>query len=291
LNIPVIVAAPLFIAAIVMAVRFVGCSLDETGLESPQPYSTAVIASNPVSFWRLNDPTATTAKDSTGASPGTYENVAGVTVGVAGLANTDTDNTAASFSGGTGSPTTGGGYISVAYSPKLNPATQFTVEALVNPSAIGNGDVNDFHAVISSRDIEAGDSFGYILYLHGSGFEAWVGDGTGSWPAAVVAAGAVVDGGPYYVAMTYDGSTLKMYVNPTDTEAEIATNTEQFAQITATYTPTTKNALLIGAGGNEGATPKYDFPGVIQDVAVYNDVLPFATIQSHFSIAMTGFST
>jgi hypothetical protein len=33
------------------------------------------------------------------------------------------------------------------------------------------------------------------------------------------------------------------------------------------------------------------FPGVIGDVAIYNDALDFATIQAHFAIAMTGFST
>ncbi len=290
MNDTLIVAAPLLIAAVVLSLRFVGCSLDEGGLESPQPYSTAIIATpNLVSFWRLNETSGTKAADSSGPNNGTYQGVGGVTLGVAGLANTDTDNTAAQFNGGTGTTHTGGGYVSVPFAASLNPA-KFTIEALVNPSAIGNDDVDDYHAVVSSRNIAGGDSFGYVLYLHGTGFEAWVGDDTTSWPDAVVAAGAVVDGGPYYVAMTYDGTTLKMYVNPTDTEAEIATNAEQFAQSTVTYTPTAVNELRIAAGANEMAAAAC-FPGVIADVAIYNDALDFAAIQAHFAIAMTGFST
>src|SRR5271155_374180 len=107
----IIIAAPLLIAAIVMTVRFVGCSLDETGTESPQPYSTLILPSaSLVSFWRLNDSSTAKALDSADGNSGAYQNTTGVTLGVAGLANTDTDNTAASFDGGTGSPTVGGGF-------------------------------------------------------------------------------------------------------------------------------------------------------------------------------------
>jgi Concanavalin A-like lectin/glucanases superfamily len=204
-----------------------------------------------------------------------------VTLGTPGLANTDTDNTAASFDGATG-------YVSVPFAANVN-SPKFTVEALVNPSAIGNGDANDFHAVVSARNIDAGNTSGYILYLHGASFEAWVGTGTPTWaPAVAVTAGAVAGAGPYYLAMTYDGTTLTLYVNPTDTEAEVATNPEQSAAAGAPYVPNTQTELRIGAGANEQAAT-YFFPGVIGDVAIYSDALDFATIQAHFSIAFTGF--
>lgn len=297
MNEPIIVAGPLLIAAIIMAVRFVGCSLDEGGLESPQPYSTAVLATpNLVSFWRLNETSGTKAADSSDGNGGTYQNVSGVKLGVAQLANTDTNNTAAKFDGGTGSPSAGGGQVSVPFAANLNPAASkpFTVEALVNPTMIGNGDVNDYHAVVSSRNIAGGDSYGYILYLHGTNFEAWVGNGTPTWSSAVVDAGAAVDAGPYYLTMTYDGTTLKLYVNPTGTEAELATNPEEFAQLAVTYLPNPANELRIGAGENENTnavTANYCFPGVIQDVAFYDAAVDFTTVQAHFAIAMTGFST
>ncbi len=293
MHAPIIVAAPLLIAAVVMAVRFVGCSLDESGTESPQPYSTAILpTAHLVSFWRLNETSGTKAADSSDGNNGKYQNAPGVTLGVAGLANNDTGNTALELDGGTGSPSVNGGYVSVPFAATLNPA-KFTVEALVNPAVIGNGDINDYHAVVSSRNINPSpvETFGYILYLHGNDFEAWVGNDTITWPDAVVTAGAVAGGGPYYLAMTYDGTTLKLYVNPTDTEAEIATNAEQFAQATVGYTPTATHELRIGAGANEQTTAMYCFSGVIQDVAIYDDALDFATIQSHFAVAMTGFAT
>jgi hypothetical protein len=285
---PIIIAGPLLIAAVVVAVRFVGCSLDEGGTGVPAPYSTVILpTAHLVSFWRLNDTSFTKAADSSDGNTGKYQNTGGVTLGVPpGLANTDTDNTGAKFDGGTGSPSTGGGYVSVPFASNLNPA-KFTVEALVNPSAV---DASDYHAVVSSRSIDTTtlDTAGYIVYLHGADFEAWIGNGTTAWPSAVVNAGVAANSGPYYLAMTYDGTTLKLYVNPANAEPDLTA--EEFAQTAATHTPTTKNELRIGAGANEEAVPQYDFPGVIQDVAIYDDALDFTTIQSHFSIAMTGFS-
>jgi Concanavalin A-like lectin/glucanases superfamily len=289
---PIIIAAPLLIAAIVMGLRFVGCSLDTEGELSPTPYSGVVIAApGVVSFWRLNETAGDKAADSTDGNNGTYQNVSQVTLGVDGLANTDTDNTAASFDGGSGDPTINGGYVSVPFNANVNPA-KFTVEALVNPSAVGTGDANDYHAVVSARDIDAGKTSGYILYLHGSDFEAWVGTGTATWaPAVVVKAGVKPNTGPFYLAMTYDGSTLSLFVNPTaDTLADITSNDEEFAQATVTYVKNTTTQLRIGAGANEQVTPTYCFPGVIGDVAIYSDALSYADILQHFTVAMTGFS-
>jgi hypothetical protein len=281
----ILIAAPLLIAAIVMAVRFVGCSLDEGGLAVP--YDTAVLATaNLVSFWSLSETTGTAAKDTaTGGNDGKYQGGTGVTLGVPGLAHLDTVTTAAKFDGAAG-------YVSVSFKSNVNPA-KFTVEALVNPSAIGNGDPNDYHAIVSSRSIDTTtlDTAGYILYLHGNAFEAWVGDGTTNWPSVSVAADVKASGGPYYVVMTYDGTKLELYVNPTDTATDILGNPSQFKQAAVTYTPTTKNELRIAAGANEATPPKYWFPGVIQNVAVYDTPLAYGTIQSHFAMAMTGIST
>ena len=297
MNYSIIIAAPLLIAAVVMATRFVGCSLDESGTASPQPYSTLLLPIGTlVSLWRLNDTSFPTALDSKGTNGGTYQNTTtGVVLGVTpGLANTDSANTCARFDGGSGSPTTGGGYVSAKYVPSLNP-TAFTVEALVNPSAIGlTTDPNDYHAIVSSRHINPSpvQTFGYILYLHHSGFEAWIGDGSANFVTVQVAAGVKANEGPWYVAMTYDGAMLKLYVNPTNTQAELLTTPDQYAQVAATtFKPNTVTELRIGAGDNDHPAATYCFPGVIQDVAVYNAALAFTDIQSHYAVAMTGFST
>ena len=84
----VVIAAPLLIAAIVMAVRFVGCGLDTSGI--PESYSGTVSGTTGLQgFWQLNDPSgSTTAADSVGGAPngtepGTYQ--PGSTPGVTGL--------------------------------------------------------------------------------------------------------------------------------------------------------------------------------------------------------------
>ena len=148
----VIIAAPLLIAAMVMAVRFVGCGLSTMGTGAPESYSGTVSATTGLQgFWQLNDPSgSTTAADSVGGAPsGTYH--AGAHPGVAGLVcsdATDGSATAASFDGVKG-------YVSVGFDPKLNPP-HFTVEALVSPSKIAS-------SVVVSSDT------GYQLVLNGNG--------------------------------------------------------------------------------------------------------------------------
>jgi hypothetical protein len=68
----------------------------------------------------------------------------------------------------------------------------------------------DTHVIVSS------DS-GYRLVLIGGAFEASVAADAGTQPPVVVFPGEqgppYQEGPPYYAAMTYDGSTLSMYVN------------------------------------------------------------------------------
>ena len=77
-----------------------------------------------------------------------------------------------------------------------------TVEALVQPAGI---DTNK-HVIVSSDT-------GYQLVLNGNDFEASVAAGGAFQPPVVVNAGAEANQ-PYYLAMTYDGANLQLYVNP-----------------------------------------------------------------------------
>src|ERR1700684_996358 len=82
----VIIAAPLLIAAIVMAVRFVGCGLATSGLEASASYSGTVSGTGGlVSFWQLDDTSGTTAVDSADSNNGTYQG--GFAPGANGLLN------------------------------------------------------------------------------------------------------------------------------------------------------------------------------------------------------------
>jgi hypothetical protein len=274
----VLLVAPLALASFVMLFGFVGCRLDSIGEAGNQPdpdpepdpeleqYKIDV-TNNPnlVSYWRLGEPPGeTTAVDSKGDNDGTY--VGGLTLGQPGLLVVDTD-TAAQFDGSTG-------FVNVPRNDdSLNPAT-FTVEAIAD---VAGGD-DQLRAVVSSRDID-GDAqkSGYILYASDQNkWEAWVGDGSlGAWQ---VVTGPDVTPGQHYLAMTYNGTTLNLYVDPVD---------DTPASAAVPYVPNTAQELRIGAGVNE-ADPLEFFNGVIDEVAVYDVDLDFSVIQTHFAIATTG---
>jgi hypothetical protein len=265
----VLLAAPLILASSVLVFAFVGCSLDSEGLGPGEPpaseqYSTDV-TTKAISYWRLGEPPLeTTAADSKGSNPGTY--VGGVTLGVPGLVVGGPD-TAAHFDGSTG-------YVSVPHNDNsLNPPS-FTVEALVNVEGDGQ-----YGAVVSSRDISTtGEVFGYVLYASDQNrWEAWVGDG--GLPPWQILTGPDVTPGVHYLAMTYDKTTLKLYLDPFADEPLSAD---------VPYQPNTVRELRIGAGANELTDPQWFFNGVIDEVAVYDFALDFATLHEHFSLALPG---
>ncbi len=273
-----IFAAPLLIGAIVLALRFVGCSFQPAA--APTDYSDAVLGTTGlVSFWRLNDQSGTTAADSKDSNPGTYEN--GVTLGGPSLVHTDTDNYAASFDGSTQ-------YVEVPFAANIN-TPQFTVEAIVNPTAVGTG-ANDFHAIVFTRAGDtAGNALGFFLCLFNNEFQVRIGTGTPTVSVVAVPAGVVANGGPYYVVVTYDGTTLTLYVNPVDKldPGNPGETADQQASANLTYAPNTHVDLVIGATFPE-PTREFFFPGVIQDVALYDQALDFSTIQAHFYVLMGG---
>jgi hypothetical protein len=264
----VLIVAPLVLASFVMLFAFVGCFLDSSGLGGPVAYSDSVLANDSlVGYWRLGDAArSTTAVDSKGDNDGTY--VGNVTLGepslVAGVADP-----AARFDGSTA-------YVSVPFDAALNPA-KFTVEAVVEVS----GNEGQFRAVASSRDIvgDTATTFGFILYASdANNWQAWVGDGTTNvWQ---VVTGPDVTPGKHYVAMTYNGQTLKLYVDPGEVDAP--------ATADVAYSPNTARELRIGSGANESETPQFFWNGVLDDVAIYNVDLSFEQIQAHHSLATTG---
>jgi Concanavalin A-like lectin/glucanases superfamily len=263
----VLLAAPLVLASLVLLVAFVGCHF-EPGTLPTALYSHEVFNHpNLVGYWRLDEaPGATHATDTApnGGNLGKYEG--GVALGEPGLDVTEPTNTAARFE------PLQGAYVKVPYRAALNPP-EFTVVALVGLV----GGAGTYRAVVSSRNLDPPPiqyTFGYILYASADNkWEAWVGDGQTSW---VKVQGPEAVDGPYFLAMTYDGTTLKLYVNPA---------VEPPATVAVNYQENTVTELRIGAGANEAATPLYFFPGRIDEVQVYNTALDLATIQRHYKLA------
>jgi hypothetical protein len=146
--------------------------------------------------------------------------------------------------------------------------------------------------VVFSRSNDAANhTLGYNIFLHGSDFVARAGTGTTQLARVTVPARAVANGGPYYLALTYDGTTLTLYVNPVDhfDPANPGATAQQQASTAITYAPNTSADFLIGASNFPGPAEHFFFPGIISDVAVYNVALDFSKIQEHYAVMMMGF--
>ncbi len=140
-------------------------------------------------------------------------------------------------------------YIEVPFSPTLNTKT-FTIEGWVKPQAGRN-----YRAVITSRD-SLRTIQGYIIYITPNNkWSLWIGHG-GDWQTID---GPTIQAGVWtHLAGTYDGQTLKFFING----AEVGSQN-------STYIPNIKQPLRIGAGATE-SDPNYFFPGQIADVRYWD---------------------
>jgi Concanavalin A-like lectin/glucanases superfamily len=188
-----------------------------------------------------------------------------------------------------------GCYVEVDWNDKFIPKTTFTVEAWVRVDWTAN-DPHAWRFVLDMREYSPVTT-GFAIYAKADdntpGMYLWaaiVGDGSSSFvfldntelpitlkdPAA--SAGTV-----FYLALTYDGQNLTLFVNG-----------EQAGQTASGYAPNAAQVLWIGAGtpysprrtqpaGPDPASPLFPFVGAIQDVAIYKIALDAATVATHFN--------
>ena len=230
-------------------------------------YEAAVVASKPVSWWRLDEaPGSTNLWDSMGRHDGYYTNVSGtpVTLGVPGALLTDSD-TAVSFDGSSAS------YGVVPYSAALNAATG-TIECWVNAGASLNSGV-----AVSSQFGDKGWFFapigfnynpsGWTLYNDSGGTTYYV-------PNTNATTAGAIDLGWTHLAVVYDGTTgVVLYVNGHKDNS-------------LPYGPWDLNGagpLIIGALGESSTTsPDSFFNGQVDEVAIYATELTSAQILAHY---------
>lgn len=228
-------------------------------------YVSNVKADGPVAYWRLGETEAIEALDEIGnANPGYYSG--GVTVGEPGAIHGD-PNTAVRFNGVDGK-------IDVWWSEVLNPAdlsdppqmTAFTIECWAKVS----GNVGNFRSPVTSR--ADAPQRGYIFYASDANtWQFWNGAAAGGWQ--VVAGPAVQLDTWVHLVGTYDGTVKRFYVNGTEVGSAATTvlaNNEHF--------------FRIGSGATEG-NGNYWFNGVVDEVALYNKVLPEDRIWAHYLLA------
>ena len=292
-----LILAPLALLGIVVLFRFVGCTLDRSGLLEEAvgwDYDGTVLShANLAGYWRLGEAAGTTANDETGANNGTYESATlaedaaalspaapGVTtLGATGMIVSDAVHTSVHVDGG---------YVEVPFAAALNTA-QFSIEIWAaadwDPAETVGASAAPYRCLMASREVSGGPGGsprGFTLYAGPDNtipgdttfrWQIWVGTGVAGSDWVRLVGPAVEFGTPTHLAATYDGTTLKLYVNGSEDEA--GTPDES----TATgYSPNTSSPLYIGMGAPEAPAPLYPFKGRLQEAAVYNAALTPAQV-------------
>ena len=149
-------------------------------------------------------------------------------------------------------------------SASLHLASAVTLEAWVNPSSALTGWQDVIYKPLDNYFLEASSSNGN---KPGTGVLL-----TSSAEPLAYGSAALTASTWTHLAMTYDGTTLKIYVN-----GALVTSTTQTGTIT-----TSTNALQIGGDTTYG---QY-FKGMIDEVRVYNIALTQAQIQTDMATAL-----
>jgi hypothetical protein len=226
-------------------------------------YSSSVLADAPVAYWRLNESTtgAAVLDATTNGNNGTY--AGGVTLGVTSVPVLEPD-TAATFNGSTG-------YVKVPSSSSLNsPSTAISLEAWVKPSAAYSEPI-----VLKSFTSHVDPYYQYGLFENGSGIRM---DLTlnGSRISANSSGATLTVGAWNHVVATWDGSTIRFYVNGAAAGSTAASGTLS-TYATPVDLATYENLRTSGSS--------YFWGGDLDEVAVYAKALSAVQVNSHYAAA------
>jgi RHS repeat-associated protein len=236
-------------------------------------YRSEVLADSPASYWRLGEASGTAMVDDRSQNPGTYLN--GVTLQSPGALASDA-NTAASFD-------VVDDHASVSNAAGLNPSSQITLEAWIKPRSGSFGKQKP--VLLKSFTSHNLPFYQYGLFLNNAAASpklirfslALNGQHTNldvpnsGWQFGVW----------QHLAATYDGQTMRVYLNGTAVGSRSATGA-----ISAYATP-----LLVSAYQNLAKSSSYLFAGELDELAVYPAALSQARIQAHYTAATSTSST
>lgn len=218
-------------------------------------YSNAVLSDSPSGYWRLGEPSGTTANDAAGSNPGAYRNAP--QLGQVSLLPADAANRSVRFDGTND-------YVNVPSTSSLSPTARVSVEAWIKPAALPS--TGNFASVASKAE-------SYSLQFNGPRLEFTIIQ-SGTRRRLQAPAGAIAVGQAYHVLGTYDGTTQRLYLNG----AEVA-SAPLGGAISASANP------FNIASWNQGSEV---FNGTIDEVAVYASALPAARVAAHYQAGVAG---
>lgn len=234
---------------------------------TPGGYAAAVIADNPVGYWRLGEASGPTALDSWGTNDGTYFGTE--TFGLSGALARD-GNTSVDFAGN------GASLVRVPYNPGFNggldPNGSWTVECWVRPDFDAATEGGLFAVPVASVDLTQNRS-GYFFLEQPDGWQLRLGNAGGyltGWNGAAGSVGGVAQANTWYhLVGEYDGSVGNGYIYVNGVQV--------------------KSAAVVGLANNGAATFNIGdrgdgapFAGRVDEVAVYSGVLSASRIAAHY---------
>ncbi|HEX3042791.1 MAG TPA: LamG domain-containing protein [Solirubrobacterales bacterium] len=224
--------------------------------EAPNGYYATVKSTADLhSYWRLDETSGSTATDSMEAVSGTYSSA---TLGAPGLVGSS--DPAISFAGTSNR-------MQASTSSYGFPGTSaFTVEATVEPTTVDSTS----RRIFSSEVLSGGSVInGYGLWNNGTVNKLQACRiPSGSYDCATTSAAA--SGVAKHVAATYDGTTVKLYVDGV-----------QVASTTSKGSITAPSTFTVGARSDFAGS----WAGVIDDAAVYDRALSAAEVKDHAAAA------
>lgn len=281
---------PVVLLGLVTLLCFTGCGLYTHGLgQGNGPYQDAILKiGSLVAFWPLDDQPSPDvsqpeAVDIAPKQPplnpftGLYTGPAGsFTLNQTGIVPGDVNN------GLTPCAFFNGGFVSVGFEQALNPAA-FTLEAWVNP-ATGTPGVQ--RVVVASANVDQSASptanAGYALAMTQDG--VWAAEiGIGQTFFTVPSTDLIVPGVPTYLAMTWDGTTLTLFVGIVGSGTLAPFSGTPPAGFLPEGAATT-TSLFIGMGRPDMMGGMFPFNGSIQDVAFYSPPLSAMDVQNNFNL-------
>jgi hypothetical protein len=231
----------------------------ETGADAaPSDYATRILAAQPLGYWRLDETSGTIAQDSSGhGHAGAYG--ASVALRASPLVG---DGFAVTIDG---SHTSGSEhFIRVPESPGLEPTKALTVECWMAMSDLAAS------ANVISYGSDVSDPYEpYVLWVSSGLWRMYIVAGSGSF--SVNAPDAIADTDSHHLVAVYDGTALQLYIDGKSVASTPASGDLGHYD--------TVNGLGIGSGAS---ATRGNFPGVLDEVAVYGVALTQVQITEHY---------
>ena len=239
------------LASATLAVYLVDRTADESG------YRALVISDGPIAYWRLDETAGTNAADETGTHDATYTN--SPDLAQSGVMDDGSGNLSVNFDGT--KHVLGVDWAALEFSGTAS----FSLEAWFNTDTVAAESAVIIHKQVS------GSGDGWELIRNGAAVHVSR-VGASSHNAE---GGTVVVGTDHYVVATYDGTTLRLYLDNVEVDTD------------ATAVTMNTSTVLVSIG-YDAASAGAVFDGRIDEVAVYDRELTVAEIGEHYAMGTRG---